>query len=324
MKEPPYSKLLPVAIMAHNEAKVIARAIKSCFDQICPQGYSIFVIVVANGCEDDTEQIVLSMKKQYKDRLILISMREKGKTKALNRSISYLNDMAKRHDNLPFVVYLDADCEFVGNDVLISFINRFEDIPRLCAVGACNVPQFKCNPKTNLISGMYFATNELSQLLQENAISGMAYCIKLDILSKLKFPEIQMADDMYICLKLDGWMFRDKAIKVSFAIPDNLSIELRKRIRQEIANLRFFAYNRHLLETEKHTALFSTPLDDKYRWKGFNNREVYYSFLRIKGIRNKILICLSILIRLLAKFVAERKLKNIEVNPETDFWQVER
>lgn len=324
MKGPPVSNVLPVAIMAHNEEKVIAQAIQSCFEQICPIGYSINVIVVANGCTDATEDIVLAIAKQYQGALKLISMSDKGKTIALNRAIECIKKDNKNNNDITYVVFMDADCEFVGNEVILNFIKTFEETPSLCAVGATNVPKLKYTQRAKLVSSMYRATDELNILLPENGISGGAYCIKLDILQKLKFPEIQMADDMYVSMKLDGWMLRNNKITVSYSIPVNLRGELKKRIRHEIAIHRYFEYYKLLLKSGSQTALFANPLDDKYRWRGFSSSQALRNILKVKSTLSKILICVSITIRLLAKIIAFWKLRKLEKNPGIDYWSVER
>jgi glycosyltransferase involved in cell wall biosynthesis len=316
--------ILLVAIMAHNEERVVSKAINSCLNQISPPQFRVRVLVVANGCTDRTEEIVADIAENFPNRLMLISMKEKGKTKALNRVIAYLEGEIEREADVPYVIFLDADCEFVGDDAFIKFVKRFEENPLLCAVGANCIPNVSGVSRTNLVLDMYRALNELSRLLPENGISGGAYCIKSDVLRKLSFPEFQMADDMYVSLKLDGWMFRDHAISVVYAIPGDLRAELTKRVRQEIATQRYFEYHRYLLETGGQTALFDTPLEEKYRWIGFSNSQVLSMWFRVNSKKDKMLIGLNVVIRFLAKIAAGRKIAKIERNPTLDFWRVER
>jgi glycosyltransferase involved in cell wall biosynthesis len=117
---------LPIAIMAHNEEGFIHRAVESALNQIVPDGYLIKIVVVANGCTDKTEEIVNIFKKKYPDRVALISIGEKGKTKAINRVIEFFDELVKNGSNIPYVVFLDADCEFIGSEVLLKFIKVLE------------------------------------------------------------------------------------------------------------------------------------------------------------------------------------------------------
>jgi glycosyltransferase involved in cell wall biosynthesis len=75
--------ILPVAIMAHNEEKVIQKAVENVLIQNIPVGYLVKVVVVANGCNDRTEEIVKGLEEQNPNRVVLISMTEKGKTRAI-------------------------------------------------------------------------------------------------------------------------------------------------------------------------------------------------------------------------------------------------
>ena len=78
------NKLLPIAIMAHNEEKVISKAIKSALSQDTPVGYSSKIVVVANACTDGTEGIVGRMAENYPNKVQLVSIKEKGKTRRVN------------------------------------------------------------------------------------------------------------------------------------------------------------------------------------------------------------------------------------------------
>lgn len=315
--------MLPIAIMAHNEERLICRAIQSCLAQTRPLGFLIRIIVVANGCTDRTEERVSDIRRHFQEEVVLISMKEKGKTRALNTTLNYLAEMEKGAD-IPYVVFLDADCEFVGNGVLTAFMRRFEEVPSICAVGATCVPNTFFSPSTGLVSRMYQALNELSRLLPENGISGGAYCIRLDVLKQVSFPEVQMADDMYLSSKLDGWMLRDPDINVAYAIPGNLAAELRKRVRQEMASQQYIEYHRKLSQSGRRSALFDNPLDDKYRWWGFDNSQALRMWFRVKGGKFKLLIGLNVTVRLIAKIGARRNRTKIERDPGYDYWKVER
>jgi len=192
------SKLLPIAIMAHNEEKVIQKAVENVLSQNIPVGYLVKVVVVANGCNDRTEEIVKGLEEQNPNRVALVSMTEKGKTKAINRAIKFFDQISNNDLKIRYVIFLDADCEFLGKDVLINFINRFEQNPRLCAVGADCLPDVFLNSRKDIVAEIYRSTYTLGQSVKINSISGMCYAIRLDILKKIDFPDFQFAEDMYV------------------------------------------------------------------------------------------------------------------------------
>src|SRR5215203_5420465 len=86
---------LSIIIPAHNEATVVARTLASIvanrFDQ------PLQIIVVANGCTDETAQVV----RQFSDNVELVETPVGSKTHALN-----LGDRVAKYD---LRAYLDAD-----------------------------------------------------------------------------------------------------------------------------------------------------------------------------------------------------------------------
>ena len=229
------NKLLPLAIMAHNEERSIENAVKSAVNQESPEGYFVKVVVVANGCIDKTEEIVRSLKMQHPEQVVLLSIKEKGKTKAINRGIAYFEELAQDGFSIPCIVFLDADCEFIGNQALINFMHRFEQKPELCAIGADCLPDVFFNARKDIVADTYRAIYGLGAYARINSISGMCYGIRFDVLKKIEFPDFQFAEDMFVSARLEGWFFKDRNIQIVFKTPSNFSRELSRRTRQEIS-----------------------------------------------------------------------------------------
>jgi glycosyltransferase involved in cell wall biosynthesis len=317
-------KLLPVAIMAHNEEKVIHKAVESVLRQDTPTGFTIKVVVVANGCSDTTEEIVKGLEERNPNRVALVSMTEKGKTRAINRAIAYFDELSRKDLLIPYVIFLDADCEFLGEEVLVNLINRFEKNPELCAVGANCLPDVLFNNRKDLVAHTYRTIYQLGELLKINSISGMCYGIKYHILNKINFPNIQFNEDMYVSSRLDGWFFRDKNIKVVFTTPYNLKNELKRRTRQEVSTDRYREYYSSLKKRGIIARLYEKPLHDDYRWRGATDNHLSQIWFLMKGIKPKSLIIAYGLIRLCAKINAYFILKRVNKNPDIDFWEVLR
>jgi glycosyltransferase involved in cell wall biosynthesis len=318
------NRLLPIAIMAHNEEKVIQKAVESILDQKTPTGYAVRVVVIANGCSDRTEEIVKGLEKQNPNRVVLISMTEKGKTRAINRAIKFFDEISSTDLQIPYVIFLDADCEFLGKEVLINFLNRFEQNPQLCAVGADCLPDVFFNTRKDIVAEVYRATYTLGQSLKINSISGMCYGIRFEILNKIKFPNIQFNEDMYVSSRLDGWFFRDKDIKVVFTTPYNLKNELKRRTRQEVSTQRYHEYYSYLKRKGVRVSLFEKPLGDDYRWWGATDDHIIKVWFRLKGIKPKFFVMAYALITLWAKINTYFILKRVNKNQDIDFWEVLR
>ena len=324
VREKVSDRLLPIAIMAHNEEKVIQKAVESILDQKTPTGYAVKVVVIANGCSDRTEEIVRGLEKQNPNSVVLVPMTEKGKTRAINRAIKFFDQISNNGLPIPYVIFLDADCEFLGKEVLINFFNRFDQNPQLCAVGADCLPDVFFNTRKDIVAEVYRAIYSLGQSLKINSISGMCYGIRFEILKKIDFPDIQFNEDMYVSSRLDGWFFRDKDIKVVFTTPYNLKNELKRRTRQEISTQRYHEYYSCLKRKGVRVSLFEKPLGDDYRWWGATDDHIIKVWFRLKGFKPKLLVIVYVLITLWAKVKAYRTLKKMRKNGDLDYWKVLR
>lgn len=317
-------KLLPVAIMAHNEEKVIERAVKGVLNQNIPVGYSVKVVVVANGCTDRTEEIVRDLEQHNPNEVLLLSIPEKGKTRAINNAIQYFKQMSDTDTLIPYVVFLDADCDFLGKEVLCDFMKRFEQTPHLCAVSAHCLPDVYTNSRQDIVAQIYRTIYQFGNSLKINSISGGGYCIRLDILEKMDFPDFQFAEDMFISSRLNGWFLRDKNINILFETPSDLRGEIRRKTRQEISTQRYHEYYSYLKKKGIRAELFDKPLGDDYRWVGATDDNIGKVLLRLKGLKSKLLAVTYLLIRISAKIQALFYLRKIGKLENIDYWEVSR
>lgn len=317
-------KLLPVAIMAHNEEKVVERAVKSALNQNTPAGYSVKVVVVANGCTDRTEEIVCYLEQQHPNKVSLISIPDKGKTKAINKAIQYFKETSDADAAIPYVVFLDADCDFLGSEVLCNFIKHFEQNPNLCAVSSHCLPDVCVNSRQDIVAEIYRTIYQFGNSLKINSISGGGYCIRLDILEKMDFPDFQFAEDMFISSRLNGWFLRDKNINILFETPSNIRGEIRRKTRQEISAQRYHQYYAYLKKKGIRVELFDKPLGDDYRWVGATDDNIGNVLLRLKGLKSKLLVVTYLLIRVSAKVQALFYLRKIGKLENIDYWEVSR
>ena len=315
-------KLLPVAIMAHNEGKVIQKSVESVLDQNTPIGYTVKVVIVANGCSDRTEGVVRDLEGCYPNRVVLVSMKEKGKTKAINRAIEVISGMENAGVEIPYVIFLDADCEFYGRGALVKFVKEFRINPKLCAVAADCLPDVFFNSRKDIVAQIYRAIYRLSESLRINAISGMCYGIRFDILKQIDFPNFQLSDSMYVTSRLDGWFFRNKDIKIIFKAPFGLRKEILRRTRQEVSNQRYHEYYSYLKGKGIKSTLFETPLGDDYKWRGAMDGNIFKEWLKLRDNKARTLIILFYLISIWSQISASVKVRRMEI---TDiYWEVER
>ena len=312
--------ILAIAILAHNEEKVIRRAIESALKQVPPPSLKIKIVVAANGCTDSTEAIVREYEKEYPGIVEMLSLRKKGKAAAINsfQEVLVKNETKER---IRFVFFMDADCEFEQKNAVAEVVKGFEENGNLCAIGANCVPDVLYNSRGDVISRIYRAIAELDKSIDKNFISGGGYCIRFDILQKMLFPKVQLAEDLYVSAFLDGWFQRETDIKIIYGTPKTIGGEIRRRIRQEIATNNFFSFYREMKAKGTWFCIYENILGDKYRWRGDGNRKLIGKWCKLKGLENKVMILLYLFITFYAKFrgrhLAMREGKG-------DFWKTER
>jgi glycosyltransferase involved in cell wall biosynthesis len=315
--------LLPIAIMAHNEEKSIQQAVNSALSQEGPVGYLVKVVVVANGCTDRTEEIVRGLEKQHPKQVVLVSIQEKGKTKAINKAITYFDDLSKGGYAIPCIIFLDADCEFVGNQALINLMQRFEEKPELRAIGADCLPDVFFNQRKDVVAEIYRGIYGLGRSLRINSISGMCYGIRFDVLKKIEFPDFQFAEDMYVSARLDGWFLKDRNVQIVFKTPSNFSREITRRTRQEISAQRYHEYYATLRNKRGRVKLFEGSLGEDFRWwGGASDDQVFKKWLHMRGLKPKLLVGVYIFELLVARIRAKRALQRLRKNSGLDYWSV--
>jgi len=317
-------QLLPVAIMAHNEEKVIKKAIESVLRQKVPAGYAVKIVIAANACNDKTEDIVKEIEGKNPGRIELLSIQEKGKTKAIHRAIDFLDHISKTPYAVPYVIFLDADCEFVGDQVLLHFVEGFDQNNKLCAIAADCLPDSVFNSRKDIVAHMYRAINTLRRSMKINSISGMCYGIRFDILKKIDFPDVQIAEDMYLSSRLDGCFEKNEKIQIVFSAPLNFSNEIKRRTRQELSTQRYRRYYSYLKDKDGRVKLFNQSLGDQYRWGGLTNNNTFRAWREIKEVKHKLLLGVYFLIRGYSKLNAFFILRRLQKNPNLDYWRVQR
>ncbi len=316
--------LLPIAIMAHNEEKVIGKSIRSVLSQSVPVGYTLKVVVVSNACTDKTDEVVNQMEKEYPDKIQLISMREKGKTRAINEAIKQIDLMSDSGVSIPYVIFLDADCEFMGNEILVNFVKGLDDNQLLCAISAHCVPDILFNSRKDIVSEVYRAVDSLARSVKVNSISGMCYAIRFEILKRIEFPEFQFAEDMFVTSRLNGRFFKNTDIKIVFKTPVDMRSEIARRTRQEISSRRYREYYSYLKNNSAGVELFQKPLGEKYCWGRVNKDNFFKIWLKLKGVKCKFYILVYLYVKLLARINASIKIKKIKEDGELDYWEVMR
>lgn len=107
--------LISVIIPTYNRAHIISRAI----DSVLKQTYSNWeLIIVDDGSEDDTEEVVRRITKKNKGKIFYFKQQNKGVSAARNLGI--------RKANGDYISFLDSDDEFLPKKLAIQ-VQKMEE-----------------------------------------------------------------------------------------------------------------------------------------------------------------------------------------------------
>ena len=192
-----------IAIPAYNEEKTIAKTIQSVIELEYPKN-KIEIIIVNDGSNDNTTEIVKEQIKIYKEtNIILINQKNGGKGKALNAALK----KAKGE----YFVSLDAD-SFVRKDALKVILPYFID-ENIAAV----LPLLKIKKPNNLLEKIQWA--EYMVNLFYKRLMAILDCIqvtpgpfsvyKKSILQKIGgYAEDNLTEDMELTLRLQKYHYK--------------------------------------------------------------------------------------------------------------------
>lgn len=173
--------MLPASIIipAHNEGAVIARCLES-VTQGAEKGV-VEIIVVCNGCNDNTAEIA----RRY-EGVTVVELEQASKTAALNAG-------DKLRSDLP-VVYLDADVVLSGQDLQLC----------LAALGKNGIsiasPRIEVDTKQSsfLVRAFYSVWTRLPYFSNCAMVGSGVYALSREGRSRFgSFPEV-IADDGYV------------------------------------------------------------------------------------------------------------------------------
>lgn len=173
--------LVSIIVPTHNRAAMLSRAIDSIFHQSYK---NIEVIIVANGCTDNTHEVVKSLQKKYKNIHFLNFTEPIGGAEARNRGLDIIEG--------EYVAFLDDDDEWLKDkleDQLMVFTNSNYSIVgcNYYKVGTNRVKQIKLPEKISFY-----------QMTFENILGSFSFCItKSEYIKELRIDKALKANQDY-------------------------------------------------------------------------------------------------------------------------------
>jgi glycosyltransferase involved in cell wall biosynthesis len=267
---------ISICILAHNESRTIRQTLYSLFKQSLFQESNsqnvIEIIVVPNGCTDDTAEItrtelnkLVAQCPNNNVKWQVCEVAKPGKSNAWNLFVHQFSD-----PNADFLIFMDADIEFIEKTTLQSLFETLKTKSEAWVALDSPVKHiaFKKN-KTPL--------EKLSVLISRSSnsgplyICGQLYCARASAIRKIWMPPGSPVEDGF----LTGMVWND-----DFSLPPNYE----RIIRVESAFHVFQAYTNpiHLLRHEIRIVVgivINSFLFDYFQLK-FNERDEASSWIK--------------------------------------------
>lgn len=183
---------LTIGIPAYNEERNIGNLLSSLYAQIYKSVSLKSVIIVCDGCSDNTIKIVKQYQKRYRSIQLHVSTHRSGKASALNK----LYQLA----TTDYLMTIDADVVFAGKNNIDLMAKAMISDSRLNMVGPRHVPTTSHTLFGNFsrISALLF----LDAVAEYNHGSNFYSCMSAEFMRKsfyqsFHFPGGTIADQCY-------------------------------------------------------------------------------------------------------------------------------
>lgn len=210
-----------IGIPAHNEARNIANLLESVLLQNNKFYLLESIVVVCDGCTDETAKIAGQYLKNDKRIKLLDDGKRLGKATRLNQLFTISRS--------EILILLDADIVLNDTEVINEIVQEFNN-NKIALVGGHDIP----NPAKGFIAKIIIeGINLWSEVRKEikakdciHKVHGNIYAVHEKLYKKISFPKKIVNDDMFIYLKARELGFKssfaEKAV-IYYQAPDNLT-----------------------------------------------------------------------------------------------------
>jgi len=187
---------LAVCILAKDESGNIADVLTQLARQslIAEGREAVQIHVVANGCTDDTAAVAQGCDTLFRRegiRLKVHDIQPGGKSRAWNRTVHEFMDGCPSE-----FVFLDADIQFVNEQVLSLLVERLRSEPEASACAGYPVKDVSSKERKNLLDRLSLRISKQSRHV--NAISGQLYAARGDCLREIWLPDETPGEDGFL------------------------------------------------------------------------------------------------------------------------------
>ncbi|HLL90496.1 MAG TPA: glycosyltransferase, partial [Tepidisphaeraceae bacterium] len=184
---------ISIGILAHNESAVICDTLQSLFAQTLltdvPPRRTIEVIVVPNGCSDDTAAVArAALEELAKDRpgvtWAVHDLARPGKADAWNDYVHQFADPAA-----DLVYLLDADIRFIQPQTLANMLTTLAAEPDARAVTDAQVKDVALLPRKSLAQRLSLVASRQRPIRKHpHGLCGQCYAVRGDVIRQIWMP----------------------------------------------------------------------------------------------------------------------------------------
>ncbi|CAD0227952.1 glycosyltransferase family 2 protein [Planktothrix agardhii] len=220
---------ISLGILAYNEALVIPITLESLFKQTLftesNPNWEIEIIVIPNGCQDDTALVAeTNLKNLFSPTLYpdlhwqVHEIEQAGKTNAWNLFVHQFSD-----SRAEYLFLMDADIQLLDPQTLNSMLEILEAKPESWVAVDKPIKDIAIKTHKTLMEQLSVWASGLSgnKAVEGGAswICGQLYCARSSILRKISLPLAVQNDDsfIYTMIVTDGLKFSEESNRVILA-----------------------------------------------------------------------------------------------------------
>ncbi|MES2290524.1 MAG: glycosyltransferase family A protein [Pseudomonadota bacterium] len=211
---------ITIGIIARNEASCIADMISSLrLQDIMARDFEFDVVVVANGCTDNTAEVARAAFHAFDDTSVSCKVFETeigGKSRSWNLLVHEYTD-----DTSDIYVFLDADVELCGTWALSQVVDGLIANPKARVCSGRALKDIAKKPHKNIVDR--FSLKVSSDTANRNAIAGGLYAGWAKILKAIWLPEPTPGEDGFLNAMVQTTRFMEEPDFESVCQPERIT-----------------------------------------------------------------------------------------------------
>lgn len=186
-----------IVIAVYNTENYLNECIDSIINQTIGFKENVQLILVNDGSEDDSEDILQDYQNKYPENIIVISQENSGQASARNNGLDYVQ--AK------YVNFLDSD-DYLEENALKEVFEFFEEHQDETDVVSIPIQFFEKNESPHALNGKYEGESRVVDLNEEPnfpQLSSSSAFFKSDVVARFNFPtNVIFSEDVILINKI--------------------------------------------------------------------------------------------------------------------------